>query len=114
MKKAPTDKELENEVRHFIEHQGEIAARQRKARDEYRNDPANAERIAAVQRRLEVAKMLYQARTEAKLTQAEVAERMKVSQPLIARLERGRGNISIDTIWKFAAACGKKIAVTLL
>ena len=47
-------------------------------------------------------------------TQKELAEKMQVKQPLIAQLERGRGNISIDTIHRFAAACGKKVSITLL
>ncbi len=114
MKKFPTDKELEAEVQYFIEHQDEIAARQHAEREAYRNDPANAERLAVVRERMKIAEILYQARAAAKLTQAEVAERMKVSQPLIARLERGRGNISLETIAKYAAACGKRIALTLL
>jgi len=114
MNKMPTDKELESEVQYFIEHQKEIAARQKEERAAYRENPENAERLAAVRQRLLVARMLYQARTEANLTQAEVARRMNVSQPLVARLERGIGNISIDTIWKYANACGKRIAMTML
>ena len=63
---------------------------------------------------MQVAKALYDARHQAKLTQAEVAEKMKVSRPVVARLERGRGNLTLDTISRYARACGKKVAVTLL
>ena len=60
-----------------------------------------------------IAEQLYKARKKAGLTQAEVASRMQVSQPLVARLERGRGNISCDTLLKYAAACGCLLSITI-
>lgn len=61
-----------------------------------------------------VAEILYQARTRVNLTQAEVAERMKVSQPYIVKLERGNASISWKVISRYAAACGKKVEITLV
>ena len=61
-----------------------------------------------------VAEILYQARTRANLTQAEVAERMKVSQTYIVKLERGNASISWKVISLYAAACGKKVEITLV
>ena len=87
MKKYPTDKEIEEEVDYFLEHLDELAAKQQAERKAYFENPANAERIARTRQRLAIAEQLYKARHKAGLTQAEVAARMKVSQPLVARLE---------------------------
>ncbi len=112
MIKKMTDKEIEMMLASF-DFEKEAAA-QEAEREAFLNDPDNVEMIAKVQERLAIAEALYKARKAAKLTQKELAEKMKVKQPLIAQLERGRGNISIDTIHRFAAACGKKVAITLL
>ena len=56
---------------------------------------------------------LLQARFEAGLTQAEVAERMGTQAPSVARLERslatGRHSPSIATLRKYVSACGKRL-----
>ena len=77
------------------------------------DDPDNAERIAEARQRLAIAAQLYKARKKAGLSQAELARRMKVSQPMVAKLERGRGNISCGTLMKFAAACGCVLSITI-
>jgi len=113
MKTHPTDKELEAEVAYFAEHLKETAARQQAERKAYFADPDKAGRIAMARQRLAIAEQLYKARKKAGLTQAEVASKMQVSQPLIARLERGRGNISCDTLQKYATACGCLFSITI-
>lgn len=60
---------------------------------------------------LEIARALYEARKAARLTQKELAERMNTSQSFIARMERGRVNITIQTVARYASACGKRIAL---
>ncbi|MDR0240966.1 MAG: helix-turn-helix transcriptional regulator [Burkholderia sp.] len=56
------------------------------------------------------------ARREAGLSQADVAERMGTKAPAITRLERalatGQHSPSIDTLRKYAAACGKKLVIS--
>ncbi|MET3212860.1 UNVERIFIED_ORG: transcriptional regulator with XRE-family HTH domain [Burkholderia territorii] len=56
------------------------------------------------------------ARREAGLSQADVAERMGTKAPAITRLERalatGRHSPSIDTLRKYAAACGKTLMIS--
>ena len=79
-------------------------------RDAYFNDPANAEEVAATFARMAA----VEARHEAGLTQRELAERLGTNQTYIAALERGRKNITFRTLSRYAAACGKKVAVTLL
>ncbi|WP_176048618.1 helix-turn-helix transcriptional regulator [Burkholderia sp. BCC1644] len=56
------------------------------------------------------------ARRAAGLSQAEVAERMGTKAPAVTRLERalatGQHSPSIDTLRKYAAACGKKLVIS--
>lgn len=83
-------------------------------RNAYFTDPANAEEVNALFARMELVEALYKARHEAGLTQQEVADRMGAKQAYIAALEKGRKNVTFATLAKYAAACGKKVAVTLL
>jgi DNA-binding XRE family transcriptional regulator len=61
--------------------------------------------------------ILLKARHEAGLTQAQVAERMGTLPPSVARLERalatGKHSASVDTLRKYAKACGKKLLLQL-
>lgn len=83
-------------------------------RDAYFTDPANAEEVNALLARMRLVEELYRARHEAGLTQQEVADRLGTKQAYVAALENGRKNITFATLIKYAAACGKKVAVTLL
>ena len=60
----------------------------------------------------ELARSLIEARTRAKLTQAELAERMKTTQSVIARLESGRSRPSTGTLDKIAQATGTKLRIS--
>lgn len=88
-------------------------ARQSAERDTVLNDPANAEFFENCRERQLLAETLYNARIAAHLSQKEVAERMNVKQPYVAKLERGTGAIGWTAISRFAAACGKTATVTL-
>lgn len=50
--------------------------------------------------------LLSQARASAGLTQQALATRLGTSQSTIARLERGEGNPTVETISRFLAATG--------
>jgi len=60
---------------------------------------------------------LLTARKEAGLTQAEVAERMGTTASAVSRLEASlsseRHSPSFSTLRKYAAACGKKLVISL-
>jgi len=62
--------------------------------------------------------LILKARSEAGLTQAQVAERMGTKAPAVARLENalitGKHSPSIATLQKYAAALGKKLEVRLV
>lgn len=61
-----------------------------------------------------LAKELIAARTKAKLTQKQLAQRMKTSQSAIARLESGESNPSISLLKRYAAATGTHLKVEFL
>jgi ribosome-binding protein aMBF1 (putative translation factor) len=58
------------------------------------------------------------ARRAAGLSQAQIAERMGTKAPAVTRLERalasGKHSPSIDTLRKYAAACGKRLVISLV
>ncbi|MDZ4251756.1 MAG: XRE family transcriptional regulator [Sulfuritalea sp.] len=61
---------------------------------------------------------LLHARKDAGLTQADVAARMGVSQPVLARIESSLGSRkhspSLATLRKYADACGKKLVIRMV
>ena len=61
--------------------------------------------------------VLLQARKEAGMTQADVAAKMGVSQPVLARIESSLGSHkhapSLETLRRYAAACGKQLVIAM-
>ncbi|MBS0404650.1 MAG: helix-turn-helix transcriptional regulator [Proteobacteria bacterium] len=61
---------------------------------------------------------LLAARKDAGLTQADVAARMGVSQPVLARIESSLGSRkhspSLETLRRYAGACGKKLIIQMI
>lgn len=55
--------------------------------------------------------LVYRLRTEAGLTQAELAERMGTTQSAIARTEGGGTRPNLETLEKLAAAVGAELVV---
>ena len=80
-------------------------------RNAYFTDPANAEKVKEMFDRMEIIEAMYKARREAGLTQQQIADRLGTNRSYIAALERGRKNITFATLAKYAAACGKKVAL---
>lgn len=66
----------------------------------------------------EVLRQMLQARREAGLTQAEVAERMGTKPPAVTRLESslssGKHSPSLATLTRYAAAVGCRLEVRLI
>lgn len=61
-----------------------------------------------------LASALIEARVKAKLSQKEVARRMRTTQPVIARMEGGRQHPSYATLLKFAKATGTKLRIAFV
>lgn len=59
-------------------------------------------------------KMLREARKEAGLSQEELAKKIKVSQQVISRVEKGGENVSLGTIDIIAKALGKRVEFRLV
>jgi transcriptional regulator with XRE-family HTH domain len=55
--------------------------------------------------------LIRQARSDAAMTQAELASRAGLSQSAIARLERGGSNPTIDTLANVIAATGHRLTL---
>jgi transcriptional regulator with XRE-family HTH domain len=50
-------------------------------------------------------------RARAKYNQRDLAERMGVKQPVVAKIEGGRSNVSFGTLKRYARATGCKVKV---
>lgn len=74
-------------------------------------DPAYRAEYDRLGPEFSLARALIEARTHARLTQAELAERMATSEAAIARLESGRVNPSTRTLEKLARATGTRLRI---
>jgi len=106
-----TEEQIGAEVAAFGKNLDAEYAEQSRDRDAYFTDPANAGEIAAMFARMEIVEAMYKARREAGLTQQQIADKLGTNRTYIAALERGRKNITFATLAKYAAACGKKVAL---
>ena len=59
----------------------------------------------------ELSRSVIEARTNARLTQAQLAERMNTTQSVIARLESGRTHPSTKTLERVATATGTTLRI---
>lgn len=60
----------------------------------------------------ELASAIISARSKAKFTQEELAEKMEAKQSLIARLESGAQNTTIRTLQRIAEATGTHLKIS--
>ena len=72
------------------------------------------EEIAESNLRVALIGELIRARNERGVTQKQLEEMSGVSQPVIARLERGTTSPNISTVMKLLAPLGKKLAIVPL
>ena len=77
--------------------------------------PDFEERVAADKLNVRVAMLIYQVRTEAGLTQTQLAQRVGTSQPNIARLEDAdyEGH-SLSMLQRIAVALGKQVEIQMV
>lgn len=67
---------------------------------------------SALEEEFSLTAALIEARSRAGLTQEEVAQRMKTTQAVIARLEGGGSKPSTRTLEKYAEATGSRLKIT--
>ena len=78
---------------------------------DWRKDPVYVQAYEALDEEFALASALIEARTEADVSQEEIANRMQTSQPAVARLEGGHGNPSLKTLRRYAAATGTRLRI---
>lgn len=71
------------------------------------------ERVRAIEDELRLAAGLIALREAAGLSQRELAERIGVSQPRVAAIERSR-NVTIDVLEQYVAALGARLEVSVV
>ena len=81
--------------------------------DRVARDPAFAAGVSAAYDKLELARQLREARESRGLSQAQLAARLKTSQPSIARMERGRMVPRLALLDRVAHALGGTLHVAL-
>lgn len=108
------DKKLTEEIKNIKKNGDTIYARQAAERKAYFADPANAENLNAARLSISIAKIMHDARIAGGLTQQTLAEKLHTSQSYIAEVEKGKRNITIDTLERYAVACGKHIELKLV
>ena len=74
-----------------------------------RFDAAEAEEEA----RLQLAELVYAARTRAGLTQTELAGRMGTQQSVISAIENGGQVPSVSTLWRIARALDLRLTIDM-
>ena len=86
----------------WIDHQVDTDADLKRKVEEYLNEMMIEQKLAAL-------------RTQRGMTQAQLAKRLGVSQPHIAKLEAGRAkNIELHTLCRWAMALGAKLTVEVV
>jgi|ERR1051326_778874 DNA-binding XRE family transcriptional regulator len=82
--------------------------------EQYRKIPGLKRRVEAQLAEMDIERALLDLRQASGLTQAQLAARVGVKQPVIARIEAGRSsNIHLRTILQIATALGARVRVTL-
>jgi transcriptional regulator with XRE-family HTH domain len=76
-------------------------------------NPAFRQAYDAQEPEFELARELIAARTQAGLTQGEVAAGMGTTQSVVARIESGRGTPSMRTVQRFAHAVGVRAVMRM-
>ena len=72
----------------------------------------DADTRAGVEQDLALGQLIYDLRTEAGLSQRELAERMGTTQSVISRLEEGGGRNRLDTLARVATALDRHLVVS--
>ncbi|WP_321335000.1 helix-turn-helix transcriptional regulator [Breoghania sp.] len=77
-------------------------------------NPEFRQEYAKADAEFQLIEALVRARTKAKLTQAELAERIGTTQSAIARLEGGGVSPSLATLQRYAEATGARLEINLV
>ena len=81
-------------------------------REKWMKNPKYRREYEALEEEFSLAAALIEARARAGLTQEQVAQRMKTTQAVIARLEGGGSRPSTRTLEKYAKATGTRLKIS--
>lgn len=81
-------------------------------RDKWMQNPEFKREYDALEDEFMILEACIVARARTGLTQAQVAERLGVSQPAVARIESGK-NVSLKTLRRYAKALGCTVKIEL-
>lgn len=76
-------------------------------------DPGFRREYDALQPEFEIAEQIIKARVERKISQAELAKRMRTGQAVVSRLEGANGSPSLALLKRLARALGIKLQLTI-
>jgi ribosome-binding protein aMBF1 (putative translation factor) len=82
------------------------------AAKQWLKNPAFVAEYDALEEEFALATAMIRARTEADMTQQQVAEAMGTTQAVVARLESGRVMPSTRTLQRFAKATGSRLRIS--
>jgi len=85
-----------------------------KLKKQWMADPETRDTYEAHAYEFEIARSLIEARSDAGLTQAEVAKRMGTTQSAIARIEGGSQLPSMKSVIRYATAIGARPVLQLV
>ena len=75
--------------------------------------PVSVDTHSVIERDFARAQMIYHLRTQASLSQRELAERMGTTQSVISRLEEGGGSSNrVDTLARVVTALGRHLVIS--
>ena len=80
---------------------------------EWLADTKTRQSYEALADEFDMARQLIEARSRARMTQGEVAERMGTTQSVVARLESGKRPPSLRTVQRYAEAVGGRVVVRI-
>ena len=80
--------------------------------EQWMKDPAYRREYDALAEEFSLTAALIEARCRAGLTQEQVAQRMKTTQAVVARLEGGGSKPSTRTLERYAKATGSRLRIT--
>ena len=78
----------------------------KEARNKILSDPEVRSHYEQLKPKYQIIKQLIDQRKRLNITQKELAERMETTQSVIARLESGKGNITLQTLERMSEVLG--------
>lgn len=89
----------------------ELKARSDAVRAKARELPGYADVLAEVRSEADAAELTSAIIQGSRLTQREIAKRMKVSQPFVSQLKNGN-SVTLPTLFRLARACGATLKIS--